>query len=163
MNLPTKPSLPLRLRPSRAKLLLWLAFCIGFVAIGILMVRDGQAMGWFCGGAFAFGALVFGIRLHPQAAYLHFTSESCTFCSLFRAHFVAWVHVREFAVIGVGPRRMVAWNFIPDHPATGRARGLSKVISGYEAALPDTYGLAPTALAELLDGRRWQYAGLPPL
>ena len=123
------------------------------------MVRDGQTMGYFCGGFFALGLPVFGLHLHPKAAYLHLSTDGFTFCSLFRAHTVRWAHVQEFAVIEVAPTtRMVAWNFTSDHPATGRARGISKALSGYEAALPDTYGMKPQELADLLNKLLHQYA-----
>ena len=36
---------------------------------------------------------------------------------------------------------MDAWSFTPDHLASGYGRGVSKALSGYEAALPDTYGV----------------------
>jgi len=131
--------------------------CAVFVAGGALMVRDGQTMGYFCGGFFALGLPVFGVQFHPKAAYLHLAADGFTFCSLFRPHFVQWACVQEFAVIHVGPNRMVAWNFTPDHPATGRARGISKALSGYEAALPDTYGMNPQELADVLNSLLHQY------
>ena len=100
---------------------------------------------------------VFALQFHPKAAYLHLAPDAFTFCSLFRAHAVRWEHVREFAVIYVGPNRMVAWNFRPDYPATGRARAISKSLSGYEAALPDTYGMKPQELVELMESIRQRY------
>ncbi len=125
------------------------------------MVRDGKLMGYFCGGFFALGLPVFALQFHPKAAYLHLAPDGFTFCSLFRAHTVRWTHVGEFAVICVGPNRMVAWNFTPDYPATGRARAISKSLSGYEAALPNTYGMKPHELADLLDSLRRRYAANP--
>jgi hypothetical protein len=49
---------------------------------------------------------------------------------------------------------MVAWNFTPDLPATSLVGGVAKSVFGYEAALPDTYGLKPRELAELLESLR---------
>ena len=43
---------------------------------------------------------------------------------------------------------------MPDYPATGRARAISKSLSGYEAALPDTYGMKPQELVELMESLR---------
>lgn len=121
------------------------------------MVRDGKPVGYFCSGFFALGLPVFALRFHPKAAFLHLASNGFTFCSLFRAHTIQWAHVREFAVIFVGPNQMVAWNFTPDYPATGRARAISKSLSGYEAALPDTYGMKPQELADLMDSLRQRF------
>lgn len=148
---------PITLRPSRAQATLLFIICLGFVVGGILMVREGELMGYFCGGFFALCLPVFALQFHPKAAYLHLASDGFTVCSLFRAHTVRWSHVREFAVILVGPNRMVAWNFTSDYPATGRARAISKSLSGYEAALPDTYGMKPQELADLMDCLRRQY------
>ena len=150
-------TIPITLRPSRAKAALLFLVCTVFVAGGVLMVRDGKTMGYFCGGFFALGLPVFGIQFLPKAAYLHLAVDGFTFCSLFRRHSVQWAHVQNFAVIHVGPNRMVAWNFTPDYRATGRARGISKALSGYEAALPDTYGMKPQALADVLNSLLHQY------
>lgn len=148
---------PTTLRPSRLKSAILFVVCLLFVITGVWMVRNGESMGYLCGGFFALCLLVFGLQFHPKASYLHLTPDGFTLCSLFRAHTVRWVHVREFAVIYVGPNRMVAWNFMPDHPPTGHARAISKSLSGYEAALPDTYGLKPEELAGLMENLRQRY------
>ncbi len=59
----------------------------------------------------------------------------------------------------VSKHRMVAWNFVSGHPRTGRARAISQAVSGYEAALPDTYGLKPAALAGLMNTLLQRYGG----
>lgn len=53
---------------------------------------------------------------------------------------------------------MVAWNFSPDHSPKGRAGAISKALCGYEAALPDTYGMKPQDLAALLNELIHRYA-----
>jgi hypothetical protein len=142
------------LRPSRLKTASLFLVCAAFVAGSVLMVRDGKTAGYFCGGFFALGLPIFAIQLHPKAAYLHIAPDGFTFCSLFRSHSIQWAHVQEFAVIQVGLNRMVAWNFTAEYPATGRARGFSKALCGYEAALPDTYRLKPQELADILNNLR---------
>jgi hypothetical protein len=149
--------IPATLRPSRKQAALLFLVCLLFVIGGVWMVLDGKPMGYFCGGFFALGLPAFALQFHPRAAYLHLAPDGFTFCSLFRAHTVRWAHVREFAVIYIGLNRMVAWNFTPDYPATGRARAVSKSLSGYEAALPDTYGMRPQDLVELMEGLRQRY------
>jgi hypothetical protein len=131
--------------------------CLLFVLGGIWMVRHGQPMAYFCGGFFALGLPVFALQFHPKAAYLRLADDGFTFCSLFRARSVRWADVREFAVIHVGRNQMVAWNFTPDCPATGRAHAISKSLSGYDAALPDTYGMKPQALVEMMESLRQRY------
>ena len=150
------PDLPLTLYPSRVRTALWLLLALVFVAIGVLMVRDGKPAGYLVGGVFALGALVFTINFLPQAAYLQLTEEGFTFCSLFRAQRVPWDTVSEFAVIvlptaTMSRPRLVAWNFVRGYPSKGSARKISQALSGYEAALPDAYGLKHDELAELMN------------
>ncbi len=159
------PDLPVTLYPNRARTALWLLLSLVFLAIGVLMVRDGKLAGYFVGGVFALGVLVFAINLHPQAAYLLLTEEGFTYCSLFRAHAVPWAAVAGFAVIvlptaTVNKPRLVAWNFVPDYPSKGSARKISQALSGYEAALPDTYGLKYDELAELMNTLLRRYGGM---
>lgn len=149
---------PVTLRPSLVKTVGLFFVCLVFVVCGIWMVRDGKSMGYVCVGFFALGLPIFAFQFHPKAAYLRLEADSFTFCSLFRAHTVRWEHVSEFAVIQLGPNRMVAWNFEPDFPATGSAREISKSLSGYESALPDTYGLKPEELVEWMESLRQRYA-----
>jgi hypothetical protein len=152
--------IPATLFPSRKKAVVLFLISLLFVICGIWMIRQGQMMGYFCGGFFALGLPVFALQFHPKAAYLRLEPDGFTFCTLFRAHTVRWATVREFAVIQVGPNRMVAWNFTPDYPASGSARSISKSLSGYEAALPDTYGLKPRELADLMESLRQSYGNI---
>ena len=112
-------------------------------------------------GFFALGVPVFALQFHPRASYLSLDGEGFTFCSLFRAHTVRWADVTGFGVIEVGAGRLVAWNFVPGHPRTGSARAISQAISGYEAALPDTYGPKPTELTARMNTLRQRW-GEPP-
>lgn len=149
--------IPVTLRPSRKKVAGLFIVSLLFVICGIWMVHDGQPMGYLCGGFFALGLTVFALQFHPRAAYLHLAPDGFTFCSLFRAYTVKWSHVQEFGVICIGPKWMVAWNFTPDYSAAGPGRAISKSLSGYEAALPDTYGMEPDELIVLMEGLRQRF------
>lgn len=154
---PTTLTLPATLRPSPVRGAILLCGCLVFVAIGVLMVRGGDSSGYFIGGFFALGLPILALRFYPRATYLRLTTDDFTFCSLFRAHTVRWDVVAAFGVTAVGRHRMVAWNFVPGYPRTGRARALSQAISGYEAALPDTYGYKAAKLADLMNDLCQQY------
>ncbi len=154
-------SLPCMLRPNRTRGVLMLLGSAVFVAVGGLMVHDGKPLGYLFGGCSAFGMLVFALQLHPRAAYLQLTERGFTFCSLFRAHTVEWKAVATFGVINMGRHRLVGWNFVTGHPRPGRAGAISQALSGYEAALPNTYGLRPAQLAGLLSTLRQRW-GEPP-
>jgi len=48
-------------------------------------------------------------------------------------------------------------NFTPDFVTTGHARTIAQSLSGYEAALPDTYGMKAQELADLMECVRQRY------
>lgn len=143
--------LPRTLRPARWKTVLFLLVCLAFAGVGIAMIGDGRAVGYFCAIVFGLGAAVFAVQLHPRAAYLRLERDGFTFCSLFRAHQVRWAHVEGFALIRVGPNRMIGWNFRAGHVPKGRTVGYASALSGYQAALPDTYGMKGEELVWLLN------------
>lgn len=157
------PSLPIpaTLRPSRKRTVVLLLVSTLFLLAGVGMIRDGKPTGYFVAGVFALCWVAFALQLHPKASYLHLAPEGFTFCSLFRAHTVRWDDVREFGVVSISFNRMVTWNFTPEYRATKPGRALSKSLSGYEAALPDTYGLKAQELAELMEELRRRYSRQP--
>jgi hypothetical protein len=150
--------LPMTLRPSRKKTALLFLLCLGFVLGGVWMVRSGETEGYFVAGFFGLGLPVFALQFHPRAAYLELRGDGFTFCGLFRAHTVRWTEVQEFGVMDVEGNAMVGWNFRPECPTSRRARSVSKFISGYEGALPDTYGMKAQALCELMESLRQRCA-----
>ena len=102
--------------------------------------------------------VVFLIQFLPGAAYLRLTPEGFTYCSAFRAHTTRWEDVQEFGVMQMHHTRMVGWNYAPRSQVKARMRGFSKTLTGYEAGLPDTYGLKAEQLVEALETLRHQYA-----
>lgn len=142
---------PVILRPRRLKLLLLTAMSLVFVAAGILQLGDGRLMSWLSVLFFGLCGLVFIIQLHPRASFLKLDRDSFTFCALFRAHTVRWEDTREFGVTQIVLNRMVGWNFAPGYRPAGKARALSHSVSGFESALPDTYGLKAEDLAQIME------------
>jgi hypothetical protein len=150
--------LPIVLRPGRTKLLLLLAVCLAFFAGGFMMVRHGEEMGYVCSALFGLGGLVFAVNLHPSAAYLRLEETGFTYCNLFRAHIVPWRDVQNFGVWKNRGNRMLTWNFVASYSGGGRARSLSRAVSGFDAGLPDTYGLKTTELADAMETLRNRYS-----
>ena len=149
--------IPVTLRPGRARTAALFLVSLLFVLGGIWMVRDGESAGYFCAGFFALCLLIFVLQFHPKAAYLHLAPDGFTFCSLFRAHTVPWTHVCEFGPLSLGGNPGVGWNYTPPHRPSRRARLIAKFCCGYEAALPDTYGMKAHDLAILLEYLRRKY------
>jgi hypothetical protein len=141
---------PIVLRASRRKQLLLLLLCLAFVVIGVMMVRDGDSMGYFCGGLFAVGAVVFVVNMLPNASYLRLDEEGFTFCSLFRAHTVRWADIQEFGLVTIRLKRMVAWNFVAGYIPNPGWRSVSRAVGGFEAALADTYGRSASDLLAIM-------------
>lgn len=165
--------LPVTLRPSKLKTSLLLLVSTSFVAAGIWMVFyngmegytiDGIPVYWVgWAGIVFFGVamVVFLLQFVPGAAYLRLTPEGFTYCTAFRAHTTRWEDVEEFGVMQLHHNRMVGWNYVPGYQVKARMRGFSKAVSGYEAGLPDTYGLTVEQLVEALETLRRQRAGRP--
>lgn len=148
-------SLPFTVYPKKAKLLLLLVVSLAFVAGGILMIRDGQTMGWLCAGFFGLGVPVFLVQLWPKCSYLTVGEEGIEFCSLFRSHRLRWSEISEFGVYtirqhGLAVARMVGFNYSAEHRRASGARAFSKALAGFEGGLPDTYGFRAEELVRLL-------------
>src|SRR5215469_798043 len=144
--------------PKKSKYLLFLLVCAAFTVAGVLMVRGGDAMGWLAILCFGFGVIVFCVLLLPGSAYLKLDGAGFTFCSLFRSHTLRWYEIASFGTARIGRRKLVGFNFSQFHRGQGRMRKISSAISGYEAALPDTYGMKTEDLAALMNDWRQRSA-----
>lgn len=155
-NITQNLQIPATLRPSRVKWAGVFGLCLMFVLGGVWMVREGERAGYFVAGVFAIGLPVALLQFHPKAAYLKLTSEGFTYCGLFRTHTVRWAQVMEFGIVRIH-NLMVAWNFTPDSARPGRTGSFIKSLYGYEAALPDTYGMKPQELLVLMESLRQKF------
>lgn len=104
---------------------------------------------------FGLGIFVFALQFIPRASYLRITNEGFTFCSLFRkSPLFLWNDVSGFRVASVPPSRhpliVFDWHAKPDR-SIGR---INRHLVGATNGLPDTYGLRPEELADLMNSRR---------
>lgn len=157
-------SLPTRvLRPRRIKTLALFLVCVAFVAVGVLLILDeGSFWGYAASGFFGIGVVVFAVQLLPGSSYLEVGPEGFTMCSVFRARITPWSAVESFEVGRLGGAtpgspRTVVFNYSSDYAEHEMARNLASSMSGHEGALPDTYGMAPQELADLLNRYREHY------
>lgn len=152
----------LQLKTSPWRHLGLLVISLVFVAIGILMVRDGEGIGWLVLGFFGLCALAFAVQMLPGASRLRLDRDGFTVTSLFRSSTVHWSEVSRFFVARIGGRAMVCWEYNAAVPHAVRSRRVSRALAGVEAGLPDTYGLTPEALVKLLeDWRQLQLRSAP--
>ena len=149
----TQRTLPFTLHPKRSKMLLLFLLCSAFTAGGILMIRDGAKAGWFVAGFFSLGILVPLLQLFPKSSFLTVDEDGIEFAGLFRKCRLKWRDISEFGVysrksIGIG--MTVGINYSGSYERYPKLRAANKALVGFEAALPDTYGLPAAELASLL-------------
>jgi hypothetical protein len=146
------------LRSNPRRLITYFLGSIAFMAVGIASVPG--VIGWLCVSFFALCAVVFAVQLLPGAGYLRITGEGFVFCSLFRrSPLVRWPDVSDFRVATVPPSRhkLVVYDWSNAH--AGRVRRVNRLLVGASDGLPDTYGMEPQALADLLNARRSRAIG----
>ncbi|MEO1131668.1 MAG: hypothetical protein AAFX40_03065 [Cyanobacteria bacterium J06639_1] len=147
-----------RLRPNPRSTLGYLVFCLVFVALGVFMILDGDWRGWYVAIVFGLGSLMFAAILLPNCAYLELSPEGLTVCSLYRVHRYTWQDIEGFGVAAIALNSAVGFNFSGTHSTQNVATQIAAGLSGYEAALPDTYGMSAEALAAVLNEYRTYYA-----
>ena len=156
MNAVATP-VPATFRTSRIKVAVLLTSSVAFVATGVWMASEKPLIGYLCIVFFGLCALVFTVQLHPNSSYLTVSPDGFTFCALFRQTFVPWSQTTEFVVVNVRNHQMVGWNYALGYQGQKAGRVLAKAIAGVEAALPDTYGIKASDLANLMNDARRRY------
>lgn len=153
--------LPFTVYGQRWKMLLLLLLGLAFTAGGVWMIRDGAMAGWFVAGFFALCIPVSVIQL-IRPARLTVDAEGIEFSALHRVHRLRWMDLSEFGTYtirsgGMAVRKMVGFNYSPEFEGMEKRRSVSKLLAGFEAGLPDTYGYRAEELAELLSyyHRQW--------
>ncbi len=98
---------PVVLRPSRRKWLLILLGCAIFVAIGVLMVLQGQSLGWLPIIFFGIGAIVSSTLLLPGAAGLSLDANGFEATQYLRRHRTSWQNASNFVPIKIPPANVL--------------------------------------------------------
>jgi hypothetical protein len=138
------------LRTKPTKIILYLSGSLIFVAIGVLTF-EGTFISWLSIGFFGLCSLVFALLLLPNASYLQLTPEGFTMCSLFRSHSYSWSEIEDFAVGKMANTETVVFNHSPFYKNQNTLRKTNKKFFGFEAGLPDTYGMSAEKLADLMN------------
>lgn len=139
------------LKPNKLKWVGIFLLCLALIGGGVFMIRDGQRAGWFVFLFFAAGALTGLVQLLPNSSFLLLTYEGFTVRSLFRTYSTRWSEVKGFVPAQISRSKLVAYDFAEGYSQKTTSRSIAKSMSGYEAALPDTYGMKAEELADLMN------------
>ncbi|TYT26086.1 hypothetical protein FZO89_07340 [Luteimonas viscosa] len=141
------------LRPSPMKWLAMLAICAVFVWIGLRVMGTHPLVGWSCIVFFGLCGALAVLNLIPGASALVLDADGFEIVSLFRRSRVRWNDVARFGETRVGLQRLVGFDFVDGHAGSDRLRRVNRNLSGFQAALPDTYGLSANELATRMEAR----------
>ena len=149
----------LTLHPSRRKAIAWLALGLGFGAFFGWIGHDSTTWpdDWVFWLFTAFlsmgGILACTMLLHPKF-FLQLTRRGFVISTPFRQKEYAWQKVAKFGVTYSLYGAWVRFCIVPDQWTFLSREQFYSVLSGYDAGLPDTYGMKAEALAELMND--WQ-------
>lgn len=138
----------LLLYPALVRKLGLVAVCGGFTVIGVAMIRDGHPSGWWVAGGFGVGLGIAVVQCLPFASSMRLDAEGMTIRALYRSRTYRWSEIEGFGTAWVGPSRRVVYNLVLEPGARPTA---SRRLMGMDAMLPESYGLSPEALSDLLN------------
>ena len=148
----------LTLYPSKIKHFLYLIGSLAFIVIGVILILNGQSVGWFPFTFFGICIIVFIINLIPGSSYLHLSKDGFKIRTLFRDQVIKWSDVKSFRSGYIGPNKSVVFHFSSEHKEHQEAKKWAKSLAGVEGALPDTYGKSPKELADILNEWKGKYS-----
>jgi hypothetical protein len=126
-----------------------------FTVGGVSILQSGRAGGWYVAGFFGLCTAVFLVQLALPGALI-VTDTGFTIRTLGRSTSIAWADVAGFGVMRRGPfgSKMAAFQYTQQHRDQHPITRLSRSISGFDGALPETYGYKAEDLVALL--QRWR-------
>jgi hypothetical protein len=141
---------PVTLYPSRRKWLLVLAGGAALAAGGALMIRGGDAKGWFVLIFFTAVALTAAVVMLPGASALTLDRDGFEAINLFRRSRTRWQDASGFTAASIPPAQQRLVVYDDARASTWRVAKVNVAITGRNASLPDTYGRSADELAELM-------------
>lgn len=142
------------LRPKKLKTIVLLMICILFVILGIFIIEKNSFKAWFVIIFFSLGVIIFVIQLIPNSSYLKLTKNQFEIRSLFKSSYTKWSDVEIFKTGYIRQSEMVMFDFSKDHKKHNIGKTIAKFLTSNEGALPNTYGMKATDLAELMN--KWK-------
>jgi hypothetical protein len=120
-------------------------------AVGIWMIYSGNWIGWYMTSIFGLVSLLASVQLIPGSTYVRIHAEGLEVCFFFRSRHILWKDVTRFGVARRNSSRMVVYDFVPDYSGQNRSRALCRLLFGWDAALPDSFGMSCEELADLMN------------
>lgn len=143
-----------KLTPSKGKFIILFLGSMVFVIGGFILV-PGDNIGWLTVFFFGICAIVTALQLVPGANWLCLDNDGFTIKSLYRTHRYQWKDIQEFGIININLNKMVAFNFVSDFDRSKIGRRVSRALSDFESALPNTYGFKAEELIHLM--KKYKY------
>ena len=153
---------PLTLYPNRSKWILLFAVSASFAAFGavVLVKQDSSAMMWFCVLFFAVCAVVFGAYLLPGSASLTLDTDGFRVKHFYFVRKSHWQTVTNIQAASAPPSRTKFVRYNDTQWNGWKLARWETARLGYNAMLPDTYGMSADDLAELMT--QWRDRVLGP-
>ncbi len=147
---------PITFYPSKIKSFFLFLISLIFVFLALYINKTEEIFYWLCLVLFGLGAVIFLLQiLFPKSFYLKITEKGIEIKSLFKSSFMSWEIIKDFEVGKIHTRfrnkKMIMINFEDSYSKQIFGRNLAKLISGYEGALPDNYGMKHEELVKILN------------
>jgi hypothetical protein len=130
------------------------AFLAGF---GLVMESPGSAWAyWWLALAGLLAAFAVWVLLAPRMR-LGLSPTGIEYGTLRRRYSYRWSAIARFGVSEFGSHHWVVFVFAAQYNGEERLRRINQAFGGFDRFLPDTYGLGPAALVELLETWRLRH------
>jgi hypothetical protein len=151
------------LRQDRLKSVVFWVGCLGFVAAGFWLKVEHPIAGWASILFFGIGVLILPLTFLPGASYLRLTRDELTIVSLFRRTTIRWADIERFGVLAFGipgtQKDLVGMRYAPSYRGSKLGARIASAMTGFDGAIPASYGLPPEDLSTLLNDWRGRASG----
>jgi hypothetical protein len=152
---------PLILHPSRTKWILFLAGSVTFVAVEVWLLatqRDNSAITWFGVFGFAAASIVFATNLIPGSSSLTLDMDGFKIKQFYKVRRTPWQNVTNIHAGNIPPSILKTVRYNDSGLSVRKLARLGTAALGYNAILPDTYGMTADELAVLMT--KWRERSL---
>jgi hypothetical protein len=151
---------PLILYPSRTKWILPFAGSAIFMVVGVwvLVTQDHSAAIWFSVLGSVGCSIVFATILLPGSSSLTLDADGFQMKQFYRVRKIRWQNVTNIHSGNIRPSRIKTVRYNDSQLSGGKLAKLETTTLGYNAMLPDTYGMTADDLAALMT--QWRDRGL---